>query len=700
MRLLFALAAGALLSLAAHAQTPFRNAPPPSPVKAELVAASTAAVPGQPLELGVRLLHDPHWHSYWQVPGDSGLPTKIEWKLPAGWTAGEIQWPHPGRMPTGPLVNFGYEGELLLPSTIQVPASASIGSTVSIEARVEWLMCEKVCIPGEADLKLALPVAAAAQPSSSAPLFTKARSLMPQALTGASAKAAIEDRRIRLDLGLPADKPARSLEFFPLEEARIEAAAAQVLKQENGVAALYLTAAQPVAQDFARLRGVLVADGGPAKGGWTGVVEAPLAAGSVAIVAAPATASAGGTSSISLLAALGMAFLGGLILNLMPCVFPVLSLKLLHLAEHRRATGPLAPHGLAFTAGVMLTFLILAGALIALQATGAALGWGFQLQTPWVVGGLALLFFTIGLNLLGVFEFTLGTAAANSKAARQLDGHGVRGSFGTGVLAVVVASPCTAPFMGAALGYAITQSAPVALAVFGALGLGMSAPWLLLTLVPGWVKWLPRPGAWMEVFKQVMAFPMFLACVWLVWVLAQQVDTSGVALLLLATVALAFAAWGLGWAQRGRRHFVWVAVIGLALGMASFAPLASGALAPRSGTSTSEGWAPWSPEAVAQATAAGKPVFVDFTAAWCVTCQVNKRVALSQSEVQQAFSRAGVVLLRADWTNHDERITRALADFGRNGVPLYLLYDAKGQPTVLPEILTPAMVVTAIEQVS
>ncbi|MEG1968602.1 MAG: thioredoxin family protein [Burkholderiaceae bacterium] len=728
MRHLLALAAGALLSLSALAQSPFRNAPPPAPVKAELIAASTAAVPGQTLELGVRLLHDPHWHSYWQVPGDSGLPTRIEWKLPAGWSAGAIEWPHPGRMPTGPLVNYGYEGELLLPSAIQVPTSAQPGTRVTLAARVEWLMCEKVCIPGEADLTLTIPVAATASPSPSAALFAKTRSLIPQALKGTSAKAEIDGTRIRLQLTLPAGKPVRSLEFFPLEEGRIEAAAPQAFKNDAGAATLSLTATPPVAKDFSQLRGVLVANGGPAKGGWTGTIEAPIVAAAVtatptsaAVSAAASTAatapaakeaaelaplaeslpiaSVNSTSApISLLAALGMAFLGGLILNLMPCVFPVLSLKLLHLAEHRRATGPLAPHGLAFTAGVMLTFLALAGALIALQAAGAALGWGFQLQTPWVVGALALLFFAIGLNLLGVFEFTLGTAAANSGAARKLDGHGVRGSFGTGVLAVIVASPCTAPFMGAALGYAITQSAPVALAVFAALGLGMSAPWLLLTLIPGWVKWLPRPGAWMETFKQAMAFPMFIACVWLVWVLAQQVDTNGVALLLLAAVALALAAWGLGRSQRGRRRFVWVAVAGLALALTSFAPLTTGALATRATTSASDGWQAWSPEAVAQASAAGKPVFVDFTAAWCVTCQVNKRVALNQAEVQQAFERAGVVLLRADWTNHDERITRALAEFGRNGVPLYLLYDRQGQSTVLPEILTPATVVTAIRQ--
>lgn len=700
MKSILALLAFAFAVCGAQAQSPFRNAsPPPDPVKAELVAASTAAVPGQPLEVGVRLRHDPHWHTYWRVPGDSGLPTRIQWQLPAGWQAGEIEWPHPGRMPTGPLVNYGYEGELLLPTRLTVPAAAAPGSTVAIKAKVEWLMCEKVCIPGEAELELPIPVASTSAPSKWAKLFAETRQLMPTPWSGAAPKASFEAQRLRLELPLPAERSARKLEFFPLEEGRIEAAAAQVLRSEDGVAALYLTAAAPVPTELKVLRGVLVADGGPAKGGWTAEIEAPLAAGTVATVSAPAAlANSSQTNPLSLLAALGMALLGGLILNLMPCVFPVLSLKLLHLAEHRRASGPLAPHGIAFTAGVMLSFLALAGALIALQASGAALGWGFQLQTPWVVAGLALLFFAIGLNLLGVFEFTAGSGAANSRVAQKLDGHGLRGSFGTGVLAVVVASPCTAPFMGAALGYAITQPAPVALAVFAALGLGMSLPWLLLTLVPSWVKLLPRPGAWMETFKQLMAFPMFIATVWLAWVLAQQVDTNGVGLLLIAAVALAFAAWGLGGAQRGRRGHVWAAVIGLVLAMASFAPFINGSLTPAAKAAASEDWSPWSTKALAEARAAGKPVFVDFTAAWCVTCQVNKQVALNQAEVKAAFAKKGVVLLRADWTKHDEAITRALAEFGRNGVPLYLLYDAQGKPQILPEVLTPSLVVTAVEQ--
>lgn len=702
MKHLFAALAVALLPALAAAQLPFARtqapAAPAAHVKVELVSERDAIVPGEPLEVGLRMVHEPEWHSYWQVPGDSGLPTRIDWKLPPGWSAGPIDWPHPKRLPTGTLVNFGYEGETLLMVRLAPPPGLAPGQRVTLDAHVEWLECKHVCIPGEATVQLTLPVAATSQPSRWAPLFASARKLLPQAVATAGT-ASIEGDRIRL----PLTEAVRSLEFFPLEEARIEPGAAQVLRAEDGSQALYLRAAQPVAADFKTLRGVLVADGGPAQGGWVRSADWSLVAGTVSVMAPPpATAAKAGAGrvSMSLAAALGLAFLGGLILNLMPCVFPVLSLKLIHLAEHRNESGPLPAHGLAFTAGVLASFAVLAGALIGLQQSGAALGWGFQLQTPWVVAGLAALFFVIGLNLLGVFEFTAGGGVANSGAARRLDGAARwRGSFGTGVLAVVVASPCTAPFMGAAIGYAITQPPAVALAVFLALGLGMAAPWLALTLLPGWLRWLPRPGAWMEWLRQFMAFPMFATCVWLVWVLAQQTDPGGVALLLAGFVALALAAWAWGWVQRGRRRFRWVALAGVVLAAASLAPLALTTPDAQASPAASSGdWAVWSPEALAQAKAEGKPVFVDFTAAWCVTCQVNKRVALNTDATRAALARQGVVLMRADWTNRDARITAALAEFGRNGVPLYLLYDRSGVPTVLPEILTPGAVIEAVER--
>ena len=697
MRALLILLFSLALAQTAAGQSLPRFGAPEKHVDAELISATDAAVPGKPLTVGLLLTHKPGWHTYWQVPGDSGLPTRIEWKLPAGFKAGPIEWPHPRRLPAGPLVNYGYEGQTLLLTTVQVPADAAVGKSITLAGKAEWLECQDVCIPGTADIALTLPIKSSAGAASMATLFEHTRARVPQPLPAVAGQATRDGTRIKLGFVLPAGKSASSMDFFPLEEGRIEPAAPQVLQREGNAVELHLTAAQPVKTDAKVLAGVLVANGGPDKGGWTGTVELPLSAGSVAPVVAGTT---GAAPPMSLIAALGAAFLGGLILNLMPCVFPVLSLKLIGLAQHRTHSGPLAAHGIAFAVGVVLSFVLLAGLLIALQQMGSALGWGFQLQTPWVVALLTVLFFLIGLNLLGVYEFTFGSGVANTRAADSLTGKSDwRGSFGTGVLAVIVASPCTAPFMSAALGYAITQPAVVALSVFAALGVGMATPYLLLTLFPALLAKLPRPGRWMELFKQFMAFPMFLTCVWLLWVLAQQVDASGVALVLGGLVVTGFAVWALGLSQRGSSVFRWVALAGAVLAAVTFAPLATSEPAAAHKSASSSGWVEYSPEKLAQLTSEGKPVFVDFTAAWCVTCQVNKRVALNTDKVISRFSAEGIVRMKADWTNRDERITQALAQFGRNGVPLYVLYDAHGKPTVLPEILTEGTVLAALDKV-
>jgi thiol:disulfide interchange protein DsbD len=405
------------------------------------------------------------------------------------------------------------------------------------------------------------------------------------------------------------------------------------------------------------------------------------------------------------------AFVGGLVLNLMPCVFPVLSLKLLGLVQHNKngKHGPSLPaHGVAFGAGAIVSFVALAALLIALQAGGAQLGWGFQLQAPVVVGGLIALFFAIGLNLLGAFEVTLLTGVANSSAAQKIDtGSGLKGSFGTGVLAVVVASPCTAPFMGAALGFAVTQPWPIALSVFGMLGVGMSTPYMLLTLFPPLLRRLPRPGAWMERFKQVMAFPMFATCVWLLWVMAQQIDANALAVFLFGLVALGMAAWALGIAQRGARMYRWLALASVAatawtiFGLAGIDVAQSSAQAATVRPAGAQAdWAPWTPGAVQAQLSAGKPVFVDFTAAWCVTCQANKKLVLHREGIEKAFADRGVVKMKADWTSRDATITQELARYGRNGVPLYVLYDKAGKATVLPEILSENDVLGALAKLN
>ncbi len=681
-------------------------------IESELVAATDAVVPGQPLQVGLRLAHDRHWHTYWQVPGDSGLPTQIKWKLPPGWSAGPIEWPVPQRLPVGPLMNFGYEGEVFLLTTLKPPVDLPPDGSTQISARADWLICEAVCIPDGADLTLTLPVRTEAQPSRRAAQVAGARALVPRPIALDAATATIEGNRIRLAFKPQAN--VASLEFFPLEEARIEAPAAQTLKSEDRNTALYLTAAQPVAQEFKTLKGLLVANGGPRKadqGGWAGTIELPLRASALGAGFATLADSGGGDGNapLTLWIALAGALIGGLILNLMPCVFPVLSLKLLALVRHQHdaVTAHAAPvsmprHGFAFTAGVVASFLLLAALLLALRAGGTQLGWGFQLQTPWVVATLTALFFVIGLNLLGAFEFAFGGAIASSAAAERLQSARVSGSFWTGVLAVVVAAPCTAPFMGAALGYAVTQPAAEALLVFAVLGIGMAAPWLLLTFAPQLLSRLPRPGAWMERFKQAMAFPMFATCVWLLWVLAQQVEINAVAIMLGVLVLLGLAAWAIGLAQRGAPRYRWVALI--AAGSAAYALIAATAPAAidakpvRAAADTA--WQPWTLTLQQQTIASGKPVFVDFTAAWCVTCQANKQLVLRSRGVQQEFAARGVVLMRADWTRRDDAITQELARFKRNGVPLYVMYDSAGRARVLPELLTERLVLDALDRVA
>lgn len=689
----------AVLALPAHG-APVRG----ENVESELIAATDAVAPGQPLQVALRLKHDPHWHTYWQVPGDSGLPTQIRWTLPAGWSASALQWPVPKRLPVGPLMNYGYEGEVLLLAELSPPAELKPGGAAYFEARADWLICKDVCIPGGADLRLIVPVAASAAPSRWAPAFVAARALVPQVKALDAQRASFDGKRVSM-----AFRPAgaiKALEFFPLQEGRIDAPARQALSRDADTVVLTLAAAATAAADtgWTRLRGVVVANGGPrdaARGGWAVEVDMPLDR-SAALAASTATRAAGGWSfSDSLWLALAGAFIGGLILNLMPCVFPVLSLKLLSLMAHQREPGrhaPLTAHGFAYAIGVVASFVLLAAAVLGLRAAGAEIGWGFQLQSPWIVAALIGLFFLIGLNLLGTFELTFGGGLASSDAARGLQSDRLSGSFATGVLAVVVAAPCTAPFMGAAMGYAFVSTATEALAVFVALGIGMAAPYVLLTAMPELLARLPRPGAWMERFKQAMAFPMFATCVWLLWVLVQQVGGDATALLLAALVLVGMAAWAFGLAQRGTVRFRWL--FGAAAVAAGFTLLGAASVVRTPGVADAgrAGWTPWSVAEQQRALAAGSPVFVDFTAAWCVTCQFNKRTVLISSAVERMFAERRVVRLHADWTNRDDAITRELARFGRNGVPLYVLYDTRGNATVLPELLTERMVLEALRK--
>ncbi|MDP1650246.1 MAG: protein-disulfide reductase DsbD family protein [Rubrivivax sp.] len=664
-------------------------------VRAELVAhAPQGVAAGQPLWLGLKIEHQPHWHTYWKNPGDSGLPTTLEWTLPAGVSAGDIEWPTPGKLPIGPLMNYGYEGTLLLPVAVTVPPDFN-ADKLSVKLNASWLVCKDICIPEDGEFVLELPARAAT--AGHGALFAAARAALPQPLPGARATAAVEDGALVVRVaGLPTGWQGRSLTFFPETTGVIDNAAQPPSTWQDGEWSARVPLDPQRSAAPQALPAVLTAPGQPAgllvqvavTTPWPAVAAAPTALTAPAAATTALVAAAPATPPIGLALALVFALVGGALLNLMPCVFPVLSLKVLGFAAHGDDRRALLAGGLAYTAGVVLSFVALAALLLALRAGGEQLGWGFQLQSPVVVATLAALFTLIGLNLAGVFEF--GSVLPSSLAAVRAQ-HPMVDSLLTGVLAVAVASPCTAPFMGASLGLAMTLPAAQALAVFATLGLGMALPYLAASVSPALARLLPRPGAWMAHFRTLMAFPMFATVVWLVWVLGQQVGIDGVAAVLALLLALAFVAWALGsptLGPRARGGFGAASLVLMAAALFWALPALRQEAAARV-PGAGEAWQAWSVERVAQAQAAGQPVFVDFTAAWCVTCQFNKRTTLARPEVQAAFADRRVLLLRADWTRRDAAITAELARLGRNGVPVYALYaPGRAWPQLLSEILS------------
>ncbi|WP_029014153.1 protein-disulfide reductase DsbD family protein [Niveispirillum irakense] len=675
-------------------------------VSTRLTLETDAVAPGQQVWLALTQDIREHWHTYWRNPGDSGIPTSITWTLPEGWQAGEIVWPAPQRFPIGPLVNFGYANTVHMLVPLTVPATAVVGEPVAVKATVDYLVCDDICIPESVDLDLTLPVAAQASAEAAvAPVFTAARASLPVP-SPYEARFTTEEKANRLVLAAPGldQGKIRDVFFFPHDYQAAASNAAQKLTLTGQELSLDLVPG-----------GALPA--GPVEGvlTFTEDLDGQSLRHAFAIRAEPVAAGAGGATitgtvgagqggGTTLLSALVLALLGGMILNLMPCVFPVLSMKAMALIAH----GPshARQHGLAYTAGVLVCFAIVAGALLVLRAGGAAIGWGFQLQDPLVVALLAYVMLLLGLSLSGVF--TIGSSVMGVGQGLATRG-GLAGSFFTGVLATVVATPCTAPLMGTALGYAITQPWYVAIGVFMALGLGMALPFLALSFSPWLLRHMPRPGVWMDRVKQVLAFPLYASVAWLVWVLSVQAGPDTVAVVLAGLVLIAFAAWLYGATQHAGSGF-WrvggtVAALALVLvagiGAGRSAAVATPAMASTATAADgSRHFEPFTEARLAELTGQGKPVFVNFTAAWCVTCLVNERTSLSTDAVKAAMQDKGITYLKGDWTNRDANIARILESHGRSGVPLYLLYvPGKAEPEILPQLLTEGTVLDALSAV-
>ena len=670
-------------------------------VKARLVSETAAVGPGQSIWVALELTIRDGWHTYWRNPGDSGQATTLQWTLPAGFSAGDIVWQTPHRFDLPPLVNYGYANHVMHLVQVTAPKDLKVGMPITLSAQASWLVCSDVCIPEDAALELKLPTVAgvgAADPAS-ATLFTAARSELPSTQPAATS-ALVKNGQVIITLGKEWGETLsqiKSLAFFSYAEGAIEYAAPQTLTRAKDSIELAMKAGEQ-APSGGSVQGVLLVT--EQSSGETMTVPIEIDAKLGGAVAQKQTTAAT-QESLPLVSLVLLAILGGLILNLMPCVFPVLSIKAIGLVEQaKKHPAAVRTKGLVFAAGVISSMLSLAVVLLALRAGGEEIGWGFQLQSPLFVTLMVYLLFAVGLNLSGVFEVGGGLAGVGDGLTQ---GDTYRASFFTGVLTTLVATPCTAPFMAAAVGAALSQPPIIALTIFTALGVGLSLPYLVLSFAPWTRRALPKPGAWMDTLKQVFAFPMYGSAAWLLWVLSQQTSSIGLGCALAGAILIALAAWAY---QKSKFSSTVGRVVALGTAVAAavfavvlpvqFAGNAVEASVPDAHASNEAGaWQPYDAARVAELTAAGKPLLVNFTASWCLTCLVNERNAFTDSQVQSVFRGKGVTLMKGDWTNRDPAITKALATFGRAGVPLYVVYNSKpgsAETVVLPQILTASVV--------
>ncbi len=670
----------------------------------ELISEQSAIVPGESFDVAVRFELEEHWHIYWQNPGASGLATTIDWALPEGIEAGDIQWPVPEPIELGGLINYGYEEEAVFIVTMQASEDLELGQELTLGADLFWLICKEGCLPGEASLEISFPVAGSASPTAEASAFMQARAQQPLAESAWEASAYVNESE--LVLVLEGEAIPGELYFYAATEGYVNPNAEQTVSFPAAKRAeLRLALDTPFFEAQPTLIGGILQSGDQAWQLNAEIGEVPPPA----VRELPNAEPEGFEQrllSLGLPGFLALAFLGGLILNIMPCVLPVLSLKVFSLLKHAGQTRREAlRHGLAYTGGVVLSFLVLAGALFALRAVGERIGWGFQLQSPGFVVVLTAVFFLFGLNLLGVFELGSRLVGADASVAKRND---VIGSFGMGILAAVVGAPCMGPLVAGVSGLAVQASLGTGLFIFGMMGLGLASPFLLLSIFPKLVGFLPKPGLWMESFKQAMGFMLMAAVVFLIYVAGRQGGVDAMFVLLVVVLICAVAGWIFGrWGAPVRsKQARWIAKL-LALvaiswslyygmGQTRAAYVSYGEVA--SAGNASGQWQAWSTERVEAELAAGNPVFVDFTASWCLICQVNKKVALRTEATEVIFAERGIVALEADWTRYDPEITDALESFGRSGVPLYLLYTPDGEVSVLPQSLTSGIVRDAVEK--
>ena len=675
-----------LLVGAANAQSPAKAVVSTAQVRAELTAyAPEGADAGKTVWLGLQLTHQKDWHTYWKNSGDSGLPTTLQWTLPSGVTAGEIDWPLPKKIPIGNLANYGFSDTVLLPVPLTITPDFKAGSAsneIEIKLKANWLVCRQECIPEEGEFALKLPVKGSTAINSAA--FKTAFAARPLGLANAAladSSVQIDGSKIKLTVrGLPAALRGKTLDFFPETPEVIETAAHWTQGWSGEVWNAQVPLSQQRSSTPSVMPVVLATDGQGYRAELKVLGNWPAAGATAPTVIAPPVPA---QVPITLLAALIGALLGGMLLNLMPCVFPILAIKVMSFTRHANDQRGHRVSGLAYSAGVVLSFLALGALMLALRSAGEQLGWGFQLQSPGTVAALAALFTVMGLNLAGLFEF--GQFLPSRVLLVEAKNPAIN-AFLSGVLAVAIASPCTAPFMGASLGLALALPALQALLIFTMIGVGMTLPYLAASLVPAVARLLPRPGAWMDTFRRAMAFPMFATVVWLVWVLGQQSGIDGAGALLALLLALSAVLWSL--TLHGRSRLI-VTTIMVVIGALLVLGIGQNVLKPVPSTNTASGeqWQPWAPGRVEQALAAGAPVFVDFTAAWCVTCQYNKKTTLANADVLTDLATKKVTLLRADWTRRDPVISAALAQLGRNGVPVYVVYQNGKAPIVMSEIL-------------